>query len=393
MPSSTSNSEMVNEEHESSGIETHDAVYKEELHLPYRIIPNQSWLRVNFFAGVLLIFAVVGWELLSRNMHHTAGNYQSGNESMWAEERSKLDVENKLKVVIIGSSRTLFGFDFNVINDEIGTKPLQLSIPGTGPALFVKDVVENTDFDGLLIVGVAPFLFNRMDEGYFGQGAIDAYTNQSPSDFTGAKIHDFLSDYFAFLDDAFSLPALIERYTNFPNRKGSKQLMEEIWKLGNFYEGRLTEMWEPVETVGSFDNTQMINFWKPGLRRPSPPAEKIREMAQVSIDHYAPFIKEMRARGGDIMFVRMPSSGEYLKFDLKADYYNNMWKPMIEGLDVVGLNAMDHPELSTDLDIPEWSHLSRKSQDEFSRVVFSYIDKAYLDKTGKSVYELIKLER
>jgi len=53
---------------------------------------------------------------------------------------------------------------------------------------------------------------------------------------------------------------------------------------------------------------------------------------------------------------------------------------------------MDYPELSTELEIPEWSHLSRKSQDVFSRVIFNYIDKAYREKTGKSVYDLIEIK-
>jgi len=39
MPSSTSNSEIFNQEHESADIDTHDEVYKEQQHLPYRIIP------------------------------------------------------------------------------------------------------------------------------------------------------------------------------------------------------------------------------------------------------------------------------------------------------------------------------------------------------------------
>lgn len=389
MHSSTSNSEQFNAEHESKTIDVHDEVHAELANMPYRIIPENSWQVIVISALIVSLLALVGWEYLARSMHHTVGTYQSGNERMWAAERNKLDKKNDIKVVLTGSSRTLWGFDFNIINDEIGIKPLQLALPGTGPALFAKDVVENTDFSGLLIVGVAPFLFNRMDEGFFGQGALDAYLKPSPSKYTGSIIHDFLSNYFGFLDDAFALPELMERYSDLPVRKDSKKLMEEIWKLGNYYEGRLTEMWAPVEEVGSFDNTQMTNFWIGGLKRTPPTAEKIQKMAQTSIDFYKPLIKQIRERGGDIVFVRMPSSGEYLNFDLKTDYYNNMWKPMIEGLDVVGLNTMDYPELSTELETPEWSHLSRKSQDHFSRIVFDYLDREYANKLGVSVFEVI----
>lgn len=389
MHSSTSSSEEFNAEHQSKTIDVHDEVYAELANLPYRIIPDKQWTSIIVIAFIISLFALVGWEYLARAMHHTTGKYQSTNTRMWAEERGKLDTKNDIKIVLTGSSRTLWGFDMNVVNNEIGTKPLQLALPGTGPALFAKDVVENTDFSGLLIVGVAPFLFNRMDEGFFGQGALDAYHNQTPSKYTGSILYDFLSYNLAFIDESFELPALMERYIDLPVRKNATDLMGRQWKLGDSYEERLTKMWPPVEEVGSFDNTQLMNFWMGGLKRKPPPAEKIQEMAQTSIDFYAPLIKELRSRGGDMVFVRLPSSGEYLKFDLKTDYYNNMWKPMIEGLEVVGLNAMDYPELSDELETPEWSHLSRASQDKFSHIVFGYIDKEYQKKFGHSVYKII----
>jgi len=378
MPSSTSNSENFNAEHQSNA---------------YRIIPDKPFIKMLFIASILLVVGLILWEMLAYKMHHTPGTYQTGFESMWAEERSKLDSPNNIKVVLTGSSRILWGMDIHIIEEHLGSKPLQLALPGTGPALFVKDIVETTDFNGLLIVGVAPFLFNRMDEGYFGKGALDAYNQQSPSGYTGAKLHDFLSDYIAFLDDAFSMPELLERYTQLPYRPGSKKLLNEQWKLGNIYQERLTEMWQPVEQVGSFDNTQITNFWSGGLSRKPPPAKKINEMAQISIEYYKPLIAKIRKRGGDILFLRMPSSGDYLKFDLNSDYYNQMWQPMIEGLDVTAINAMDYPELSSELDTPEWSHLSRKSQDIFSHKIVDFIDQAYQKKRGKSVFELLNLTK
>ncbi len=111
MPSSTSNSEIFNEEHESPSIETHDEIYKEELQLPYRIVPKHSWLTINISAAVLLVLAVAGWEMLSREMNHTPGNYQNGDSFMWAQERSKLDQANDQSSAYWLKSDTL-GFRF-----------------------------------------------------------------------------------------------------------------------------------------------------------------------------------------------------------------------------------------------------------------------------------------
>ncbi|MDQ7050473.1 MAG: hypothetical protein Q9M92_13465 [Enterobacterales bacterium] len=212
MPSSISSSnskpdlscdemQEFNAEHGSKTIETHDEVYSKKQHIPYRVIPQLSWSKIMFFALPLLIFSLASWEFLAYKMGHRSGTYQTGFDNMWAEERRKLDKPNNIKMVLLGSSRVLWGMDFNIMREHLGSQPLQLALPGTGPALFVKDIVDNTNFDGLLVVGVTPFLFNRMDEGHFGKGALDAYHHQSPSGYTGAKLQDFLSDYFAFLDE------------------------------------------------------------------------------------------------------------------------------------------------------------------------------------------------
>ncbi|MDQ7050472.1 MAG: hypothetical protein Q9M92_13460 [Enterobacterales bacterium] len=188
------------------------------------------------------------------------------------------------------------------------------------------------------------------------------------------------------------MPELMERYIDLPHRIGSKKLLYKEWKLGNIYQARLTEMWHPVEIVGSFDNTQITNFWSNGLIKKPPTSDEIEKMAQESIEYYRPIIDKIRHRGGDIIFIRMPSSGDYLKYDLKTDYYNLMWKKMIDDLQVAALNTMDYPELSSDLETPEWSHLSRNSQDIFSHLIIDYMNRELQSKRGQSIYELLKIE-
>jgi hypothetical protein len=45
--------------------------------------------------------------------------------------------------------------------------------------------------------------------------------------------------------------------------------------------------------------------------------------------------------------------------------------------------------LSGELEIPEWSHLSRKSQDDFSRRIVPVIEQKYLEARGQSVQDVI----
>ena len=361
--------------------------------IPYRDIPNQPWLKILAVSFLLLVLAMIAWESLSRSMHHTTGTYLSGFEAMWADERRKLDTPNNdIRVVLTGSSRILWASDLDIMETHLGTRPLQLALPGTSPAIFVEDIVNNTEFDGLIIVGVTPFLFNWMTEGYFGGPALERLRNELPSQWSGTKLHEFLNEYFAFLDEGFSLFELVDHYTyaSVPERAGSKNLSQQGWKLGNVYADRQTDMWSPIEERGSFDNIQITNFWTPGIDLENiQTPEELTEMSVAAVSFFEPVIAKLRARGGDIIFIRMPSEGLYKELDTASNHRENLWAPMIEGFNSPAINSMDYPELSSELDIPEWSHLSRDSQDLWSARIVPFIEKAYRDSRGKNLYDLL----
>ncbi len=369
MPSSTSSSEV-----------------------PYRQIPEGDWGRVWLICVALVVVLVAGWEIKARSMQHLPGDFDGYTNftTQWAEERSKLDEpDHGIRVLLLGSSRMLWAADLDILEQALGTRPLQLAIAGTGPALMLQNIVENTDFDGLVLVGVTPFLFNRLDEGFFGGDALRWYEGPSPSEFSGHKLHSFLSAHLGFLDDGFKLFELIDHYSDFPERQGVWDLSAGEWKLGWHLADRQTDMWGPVEVEGSFDNEQILAFWMLGLDRESEPPERMEEMAQTAVEFFAPLVAELRARGGDVVFIRMPSSGKYLQHDLAAQYRELTWDPMAEGFGAVSINSMDYAELSSELEIPEWSHLSRRSQDDFSRRIVPVLEQHYLKARGRSIHEII----
>ena len=360
--------------------------------IPYRDVPDRNWGQAWLICVVLAAAAVVGWEIKAREMQHLPGDYDGFTNftAQWAEERRKLDEpDHGFRVVLLGSSRLLWAADLDILEQGLGTRPLQLTIAGTSPALFLEDVVENTDFDGLVLVGVTPFLFNRLNEGYFGGEALRWYRSPSPSELIGHRIHVVLSHHLGFLDDGFKLFHLIDHYSSFTDRDGAWDLNAGEWKLGNHYADRQTDMWAPIEVEGSFDNEQMLAFWMLGLSRPPEDEERMAEMSSTAVEFFAPLVTAMRERGGDVVFIRMPGSGKYLDHDLATRYRELTWDPMAEGVDALWINSMDYAELSTDLEIPEWSHLSRKSQDDFSRRVVPILEQRYLEDRGQSIHNVI----
>jgi hypothetical protein len=85
----------------------------------------------------------------------------------------------------------------------------------------------------------------------------------------------------------------------------------------------------------------------------------------------------------------MPSKGRYLEHDLATNYCELTWNSMAERIDAVWINTMDYEELSSELEIPEWSHLSRRSQDDFSRRIVPVLEQRYLELRGRSIRDII----
>ncbi|MGX5203174.1 hypothetical protein [Aliikangiella sp. IMCC44632] len=353
--------------------------------IEYREIPFHQWSQHLKIALIMLVVAVLAWEWLARKLEHTPGNYADGFDVMWAEERRKLDIkDHQIDVVILGSSRILWGTDLNLFEQQLATRPLQLALPGTSPALMFEDIVTNTDFNGVVLMGVTPGLFNAIGEGAFGGKALKTYRSETPSQWFGTRIYRGISDYFAFIDHAFSLYELLDHYLVLPERQGAKEPPKSGWKLGNIYHQRQTDMWAPVEKVGSFDNAQVTMFWQTvGMVNPIP-AEKTAKMRESTVKFFAPLISQFIQRGGEVIFVMMPSSGPLLDAYKKGTYEKDVWHPMLETFDVIGINSLEYPQLSSQLETPEWSHLSRASQDKWSLSFIPILEDAYQKKYQKS---------
>ena len=115
--------------------------------------PKKSFL-------IALIISVIGlscWELYWRSQ----GKYPTLNDdkALWAMHRADVETANSDQVVIFGSSRAYFDIQLSEWKKITGQKPIQLSSTGSPPLPSFRDLVNNTNFSGTVIVGVTPGLF------------------------------------------------------------------------------------------------------------------------------------------------------------------------------------------------------------------------------------------
>jgi hypothetical protein len=335
-----------------------------------RRIPAARFVAIGWLVLVIVVAATAAWEWRMRSLGLRAGDVDD-SKWHWSVERRRLEAGDHDGVVIIGSSRILFDTDLDVWEEMTGHRPLQLALVGTNPRPVLVRIAEESDFSGLLIVGFTPDLYFLDRFGYIPayEKILDFWQDESPSERAGHQIGLFLSQHLAFLDEAYRLAPLIERI-DIPDRPGVRPPYLDVWKLAEHSADRQTRMWPRLVTDQRLrDHARLV--WGPfnGEGSEARSVERAIEESRVAID-------KIRARGGDVAFIRSPSDGLYLEHERHGWPRARTWDRLLAETGAFGIHFEDYPEMRG-LEVPEWSHLSRESATRFTRAYVGVLRERY----------------
>jgi len=345
--------------------------HHEQDDMTVRVIPAARWAAIGWLVLVVVVAAMAGWEWRMRSLGLHAGDLGDG-VSYWTAERRKLAAGDHDGVVIFGSSRILFDTDLEVWKEMTGRRPIQLALVGTNPRPFLKRFAEDSDFDGLVVVGVTPDIFFSDFKSAFPKylELSDLWRTESPSKRFGHQVGLVLQRYFAFLDDNYSLGSLVERVA-IPDREGVRGPYLDVWKLSEQSAGRQYRMWPRLVTDRRLQE-HAIKVWM-GRDRGGPDAEALTR----AIDDARQSVDKIRAHGGEVVFVRSPSAGAYYARELRNTPRAKTWDRLLQETDAFGINFEDYPEMQG-LESPELSHLSAESATRFTRAYVGVLRERYV---------------
>jgi len=327
-----------------------------------RRVPPARYAAIGWLVLVLVVAAVAAWEWKMRSLGLRAGD-RDDSKLHWAVERQKIAAGDHDGVAIIGGSRILFDTDLDVWQELSGRRPIQLALPGMSGQRFLADLAYHSDFAGLVLMDVTPEQFFRQGPGNPEfEGVLDEWDTHGPAKRLGHQLGLFLSHHFAFLDDQYALSRFIDQL-DMPNRGGVIGPYLRPWKLSEAYDDRQHFLWRQIETNERLRN-HAIDVWLNGpARNRPPPGEEL--IARICAD-VRESVARIRARGGDVAFIRSPSSGEYYAREQRDVPRDRSWDLLLRETDAFGIHFEDYPEMQG-LDIPELSHLSRESATRFTR--------------------------
>ena len=334
--------------------------HHEQDDMTQRVNPPTRWPAIGWMVLVLVVAATAAWEWKMRSLGLHAGDLDDGL-SHWTVERRKIAAGEHDGVVIFGSSHILFDTDLDVWQEMTGRRPIQLALVGTNPRPFLKRFAEDSNFDGLVVVGVTQESFFSNFTSAFPEflGLNDLWRDESPSKRFGHQVGLVLSRYFAFLDDEYSLGKLIERI-DIPDREGTRRPYLEVWKLTESFAGRQCRMWPRLESDRRLqDHAKRV--WM-ARDRGGPDADTITK----AIEDARQSVEKIRAHGGDVVFVRSPTAGAYYERELRNVPRDKTWDRLLRETGAFGIHFEDYPEMQG-LESPEMSHLSAASATRYTR--------------------------
>ena len=332
-----------------------------EREIPQARLPAAGWLVL-----VLVAIVMVAWEFRMRSLGLVAGDLDDSKAS-WAVEREKIAAGRHDGVAIVGGSRILFDTNLDVWQELTGRRPIQLALPGMSGQRFLANLANESDFSGIVLIDVTPEQFFREGPGNPEfEGVLDVWDQRGPAERFGHDIGVFLSRHLAFLDDQYTPFKLVDQL-DIPNRGEVVGPYLRPWKLSESYDDRQTMLWRQIET-NEWLRTHAIHVWT--FRKPPPPPSG--ELIAKVIADVRDSVARIRARGGEVVFIRPPSTGAYYEREQKRVPRAATWDRLLRETGTFGVHFEDYPEMQG-LELPELSHLSREEATKFTRAYVSVL--------------------
>jgi hypothetical protein len=323
---------------------------------PARVIPAVPWLRVLLMATAITAVAVLLWEVQMRRLGLRAGDFDDGRDD-WVAERRKLADGPRDAIVIIGDSRMLFDTDLAVWERLAKTRPVQLALLGSSPRPLLHDLAADAHFAGLVVIGTAEL-------SYFGgagaaRAALRHLDAQTPAQRVGHQIYRVAARRLAFLDSNYTLFTLLERHP-WPERAGVVGPYADVWKLGEFGAARQAFLWPRFEQDARLHG-HARRLWLDIFTGPELEEQRIASVLAAT----AADIAAIRARGGDVVWIRPPSNGALLAAERKRYPRPQVWDRLLRETHCFGIHFEDYPTMQG-LHAPDGSHLSRAAATAFT---------------------------
>jgi hypothetical protein len=320
-------------------------------------------------AGATLILGLGRWEWQMRALGLRTMDVDDG-VAQWAAERRVLASGPRDGIVILGDSRGLYDTNLRVWQQLTGRAPVQLAIADADPLPALRDLADDPRFAGLVVVGASDTALLLPPDSVAAGARVRSsseYLGYAQSLSLSQRLDHWLklglSRHLAMLDSNYSLFNLLGDLP-WDDRIGVVRRAFRsagTFKLGELLDGRQAVLWRRAECDPQL-RLQWQRHWASLL--PTTPVSDA-DIGRAITALREP-IARIRARGGEVVFLRPPSTGGLRRSEETILPRQRGWDRLLRETQSLGLHFEDYEDMQG-LRVPDWSHLSADSARRYTR--------------------------
>jgi hypothetical protein len=334
--------------------------------------PNYAG-KVTILTSALVFIFILCLEVYWRSRGFTPA--YNDDKIMWSRHRKKIYDSPDKTTVFIGGSRIKFDLDIQTWERLTGQNAIQLAIVGTPSRAVLRHLANDEKFKGNLVIDVAEGQFFTLVDSVrrdrLANDAMEYYRDETPAQRLSASINNFLEARLVFLEEGkFGLTALLNDFKT-TNRIGvfvRQNFPKEFSMADDDRQTRLTPMFLASPSLQQIQRDIWMNS----------PVMKIPAIKGDTLDIFFLQIKNaidrIRARGGDVVFVRPPSNEQYWAAEKRRFPRQKYWGRLLWVTDSRGIHFSDDSTTSK-LHCPEWSHLAPEGAVQYTTSMVEFIRK------------------
>jgi hypothetical protein len=319
-----------------------------------------------FISTIIIVFlSFTIWEMHLRNKGLLP--YYDDNESLWYLSRTRVYQPHEKATVFIGSSRIKYDLDIPTWKKITGTDAVQLSSVGSNPRPYLENLAADPDFKGKLVIDITEGLFFSTSPGSIRTPVkvLEYYSKVTPAQKFSTGVNTVLEANLVFLDkEFFSLNALLDKNLHLENRPGVYTASDFPIEFRGTTYVRQNIMSDKMITDTALQN-KVKNIWATNRKLNTQPPLTDDKLDSL-IERVKGEVNQIKARGGEVIFIRTPSSGTYLEFEHKTFPRKQYWDKLLQVTQCEGIYFADYPA-TAHFECPEFSHLSRPDAIAYTR--------------------------
>lgn len=319
--------------------------------------PAHPWKRVMLAMTFIVMVSLTVMELMFAGPVLGGKTYQD-NEELWIENRNRLAENDHNAVALLGASRIQQGFDTDVFTSVTGLRPVQLAIAGNSPLPVLEHLANTSSFTGIAIVSMTASLINPDISSQTAMQWLKAYNESRDSGID----RPFYYSYEQWLVSAWRKHAPTGIY-----QLSLSSLLESMLK-GSNYPSRSIRIKRDRSIMIDYKSRKAVErggkdfFFREMMSNKDMSWKKFKQNTKELARH----VDKIQARGGRVIFLRMPTSGKVWQEEQEQYPKSRYWDYFVANTRAKTIHFIDYPELRV-FDLPDGSHLDYRDAAIFTK--------------------------